>query len=73
MSFQKVKADQKYFTAMKAKDAIQQESRLLKVQHSKSSEIITQLKDAEKTLTSSCVWGRFCDVEGTVTACLFEG
>lgn len=34
---------------MKAKDAIQHEARLLKVQHSKSSEIISQLKDAERS------------------------
>jgi len=52
MMSQKVKADQKYFTAMKAKDTMLQENRLLKNTHQKSSEIISQLKDAEKALAS---------------------
>lgn len=44
----KSKADQRHFQAMKAKEVLQLENRSLKVQNSKSSEIITQLKDAEK-------------------------
>ncbi|KAI5790110.1 BRE1 E3 ubiquitin ligase-domain-containing protein [Geopyxis carbonaria] len=47
---EKNKADQKYFTAMKAKDALQNEARALKSQNSKSTEIITQLKEAEKRI-----------------------
>ncbi|KAH0566309.1 hypothetical protein GP486_000280 [Trichoglossum hirsutum] len=44
----KSKADQKYFAAMKAKDARENEIRALKLQNSKSSEIVAQLKDAER-------------------------
>jgi E3 ubiquitin-protein ligase BRE1 len=44
---EKAKADQKYFAAMKAKEARENELRSLKAQNSKSSEIVTQLKDAE--------------------------
>lgn len=48
---EKAKAEQKFFAAMKAKETLQQENRLLKNQNSKSSEIIAQLKDAEKSVT----------------------
>jgi E3 ubiquitin-protein ligase BRE1 len=44
---EKAKADQKYFAAMKAKDLKEQEVRTLRSQNSRSSEIVTQLKDAE--------------------------
>ena len=44
---EKSKADQKYFAAMKAKEAREQEARTFRVQNSKSSEIVSQLKDAE--------------------------
>ena len=44
---EKTKADQKYFAAMKAKDAREQEIRALRAQNSKSSDIVSQLKDAE--------------------------
>jgi len=44
---EKAKADQKYFAAMKAKEARENELRTLKAQNAKSSEIVTQLKDAE--------------------------
>ncbi|KAI9786864.1 MAG: E3 ubiquitin-protein ligase bre1 [Geoglossum umbratile] len=48
----KSKADQKYFAAMKAKDARENEIRALKLQNSKSSEIVAQLKEAERTHAS---------------------
>ena len=44
---EKAKADQKYFAAMKAKEAREQEIRTLRTQNSKSSDIISQLKEAE--------------------------
>ena len=47
LSAEKSRADQKYFAAMKAKDAREQEVRTLRAQNSKSSEIVSQLKDAE--------------------------
>ncbi len=47
---EKAKADQKYFGAMKAKETREVEIRTLRTQNAKSSEIVSQLKDAE----SSC-------------------
>ena len=47
LSAEKAKADQKYFAAMKAKEARDQEVRVLRAQNSKSSDIVSQLKDAE--------------------------
>ncbi|KAK4997422.1 E3 ubiquitin-protein ligase bre1 [Elasticomyces elasticus] len=47
ISAEKAKADQKYFAAMKAKDSREAECRTLRAQNSKSSEIVTQLKEAE--------------------------
>lgn len=44
---EKSRADQKYFAAMKAKDAREQEIRTLRAQNSKSSDMVAQLKDAE--------------------------
>ena len=44
---EKSKADQKYFAAMKAKEAREQEVRTFRAQNSKSSDIVSQLKDAE--------------------------
>ncbi|GAB7347794.1 hypothetical protein MBLNU459_g5335t1 [Dothideomycetes sp. NU459] len=44
---EKAKADQKYFAAMKAKEAREVELRTLKAQNARSSEIVSQLKDAE--------------------------
>jgi E3 ubiquitin-protein ligase BRE1 len=44
---EKAKADQKYFAAMKSKEARDVEVRTLRLQNSKSSDIISQLKDAE--------------------------
>jgi E3 ubiquitin-protein ligase BRE1 len=43
----KAKAEQKYFATMKAKDLQFQELRALKAQNSRSSEIVTQLKDTD--------------------------
>ncbi|KAI5806547.1 BRE1 E3 ubiquitin ligase-domain-containing protein [Peziza echinospora] len=51
LAAEKGKADQKFFAAMKSKETLQQENRVLKNQNSKSSEIIAQLKDAEKSVT----------------------
>ena len=47
LSAEKSKADQKYFAAMKAKEAREQEVRSLRAQNSKSSEIVSSLKDSE--------------------------
>ncbi|KAL9124531.1 MAG: hypothetical protein Q9217_006143 [Psora testacea] len=44
---EKSKADQKYFAAMKAKEARDQEVRTLRAQNAKSSDIVTTLKDSE--------------------------
>lgn len=56
LSAEKAKADQKYFAARKDMDTRIQEVRSLKAQNSKSSEIITQLKEIEtsnRTLLSN--------------------
>ena len=47
LSAEKAKADQKYFGAMKAKDMLFQELRVVKGQNGRSSEIVSQLKEAE--------------------------
>lgn len=47
LSAEKSRADQKYFAAMKAKEAREQEVRSLRAQNSKSSEMVSSLKDAE--------------------------
>lgn len=44
---EKSKADQKYFAAMKAKEAREQEVRTLRAQNSKTSEIVSQQKDSD--------------------------
>lgn len=49
---EKAKADQKYFAAMKSKESREQEVRMLRMQNSKSSDIISQLKDSEATSRS---------------------
>ena len=43
----KSRADQKYFAAMKAKEAREQEVRTLRAQNSKSSEMVSALKESE--------------------------
>ncbi|KZF22662.1 E3 ubiquitin-protein ligase Bre1 [Xylona heveae TC161] len=52
LSAEKVKADQKFFGAMKAKEARETEVRYLKAQNAKSSEIVMQLKEAEMATRS---------------------
>ena len=47
LSAEKIKADQKYFGAMKAKEARDSEVRTLRAQSNKSSDIVSQLKEAE--------------------------
>ncbi len=47
LGLEKSKADQKYFAAMKSKEARDQEVRTLRAQNSKSSDIVSQLKDSE--------------------------
>ncbi|OJJ81915.1 E3 ubiquitin-protein ligase BRE1 [Aspergillus glaucus CBS 516.65] len=49
---EKSKADQKFFAAMKAKEARELEVRTLRMQNSKSSDIISQLKDSEAATRS---------------------
>lgn len=51
-SAEKSKADQKFFAAMKAKEARDMEVRTLRMQNSKSSDIISQLKDSEAATRS---------------------
>lgn len=45
---EKNKAESKYFAAMKAKEALMNEAKAIRKQNSSSTEIITQLKEAEK-------------------------
>ena len=52
---EKAKADQKFFSAMKAKEAREQEVRTLRAQNSKTSEIVSQLKDAEAANRSGTI------------------
>ncbi|KAJ5669286.1 hypothetical protein N7462_010356 [Penicillium macrosclerotiorum] len=47
LTAEKSKADQKYFAAMKSKDARDLEVRTLRMQNSKTSDIVSQLKDSE--------------------------
>ena len=47
LSAEKSRADQKYFAAMKAKEAREQEVRSLRAQNSKSSEMVSSLKESE--------------------------
>ena len=47
LSAEKARADQKYFAAMKAKEAREQEIRSLRAQNSKSSDMVSSLKDSE--------------------------
>ncbi len=47
LSAEKSRADQKYFAAMKAKEAREQEVRTLRSQNNKSSEMVSSLKDSE--------------------------
>ncbi|PYI27313.1 E3 ubiquitin-protein ligase bre1 [Aspergillus indologenus CBS 114.80] len=49
---EKSKADQKYFAAMKSKEARELEVRTLRMQNSKSSDIVTQLKESEAATRS---------------------
>jgi E3 ubiquitin-protein ligase BRE1 len=43
----KTKADQKFFTAMKAKETLEQQLRVLRAQATKGTEVVAQLKDAD--------------------------
>src|SRR5690242_5624627 len=43
----KAKADQKFFAAMKAKGEMEQQIRILRLQATKSTEVVTQLKEAD--------------------------
>ncbi|KAJ5628562.1 hypothetical protein N7490_010790 [Penicillium lividum] len=52
LTAEKSKADQKYFAAMKSKEARETEVRTLRVQNSKTSDIVAQLKDSEATTRS---------------------
>ncbi|KAK5955308.1 E3 ubiquitin-protein ligase bre1 [Knufia fluminis] len=47
LSAEKAKADQKYFAAMKSKETRDMEVRTLRMQTTKSSELVSQLKEAE--------------------------
>lgn len=52
LTAEKSKADQKYFAAMKAKEARDVEVRTLRVQNSKTSDIVSQLKESEAAARS---------------------
>ncbi|KAL4941445.1 hypothetical protein BDV06DRAFT_180721 [Aspergillus oleicola] len=49
LAAEKSKADQKYFGAMKSKEAREMEVRTLRMQNAKSSDIVSQLKESEAT------------------------
>ena len=55
LSAEKAKADQKYFATMKAKEAREQEVRSLRASSSKSSEMVSTLKDAEAASRAALV------------------
>lgn len=48
LSLEKSRADQKYFGAMRAKDAISNEMKTLRVQSARGQELVAQLKEFEK-------------------------
>lgn len=52
LTAEKSKADQKYFAAMKSKEARDVEVRTLRVQNSKTSDIVSQLKESEAATRS---------------------
>jgi E3 ubiquitin-protein ligase BRE1 len=52
LTAEKSKADQKYFAAMKSKEARDMEVRTLRMQNSKTSDIVSQLKDSEAATRS---------------------
>ncbi|KAI9369475.1 BRE1 E3 ubiquitin ligase-domain-containing protein [Aspergillus egyptiacus] len=52
LAAEKSKADQKYFGAMKSKEAREMEVRTLRMQNAKSSDIVAQLKDSEAVTRS---------------------
>lgn len=47
LSAEKAKADQKYFAAMKSKETRDSEIRTLRIQNTKSSDVVSQLKESE--------------------------
>lgn len=52
LAIEKNKADQKYFAAMRSKDSLSNENKLLKVQIGKSQELIKNLNELEKKYLS---------------------
>lgn len=52
LTAEKSKADQKYFAAMKSKEAREVEVRTLRMQNSKTSDIVAQLKESETATRS---------------------
>ncbi|KAF9884362.1 E3 ubiquitin-protein ligase bre1 [Aspergillus nanangensis] len=52
LTAEKSKADQKYFAAMKSKEARDMEVRTLRMQNAKSSDIVSQLKESEAVTRS---------------------
>lgn len=52
LAAEKSKADQKYFAAMKSKEARDAEVRTLRMQNSKTSDIVSQLKESEAATRS---------------------
>lgn len=48
----KAKADQKYFAAMKTKETLEHQNRVLRAQTTKSAEVVAQLKEAEAVTRS---------------------
>lgn len=52
LTAEKSKADQKYFAAMKSKEAREMEVRTLRMQNAKSSDIVSQLKESEAATRS---------------------
>ena len=52
LTAEKAKADQKFFAAMKSKETRDSEVRMLRLQNTKSSEVVSQLKESEAAARS---------------------
>jgi len=74
LTAEKAKADQKYFGAMKAKEARESEFKALKNQSMRSSEIVMQLKEAESSCRSLLVnlEKQLADTKDTISSMTFQ-
>ncbi|KAI5292509.1 E3 ubiquitin-protein ligase bre1, partial [Ascosphaera atra] len=74
LAAEKSKADQKYFAAMKSKEAREHELMTLRIQNSKSGDIVAQLKEAETATRSllSNVEKQLAETKDTLTSALAQ-